>query len=386
MKKKIAILGSTGSIGKNLIKILSKDKNSINIVLLTSNKNYKLLLKQAKLLDAKNIIITDKKKYEICLKKNKNKKLKIFNSFKDLNKIFRNKVDYTMAAISGLEGLSPTMQIIKYTKKIALANKESIICGWNLIKKELSKYKTKFIPVDSEHFSIWYASKNNFHNIEKIILTASGGPLYKLPVKKFKQVKISQALKHPNWRMGKKISIDSATMMNKVFEIIEAKNIFGVNYNNLSILIHPTSYIHALIKFKTGLIKLIAHETDMKIPIYNTLEDIITKKIFTKKIEIEKLNNLDLQNIDKKKFPLTNLLKTLPNKISLFETVIVSANDELVNLFLNNKIKFTDISKKLLKIIHNKKFSKFKRISPKNINHIHKLNNYVRLKINSKSI
>ena len=386
MKKKIAILGSTGSIGKNLIKILSKDKSNINIVLLTSNKNYKLLLKQAKLLDAKNIIITDKKKYEICLKKNKNKKLRIFNSFKDLNKIFRNKVDYTMAAISGLEGLSPTMQIIKYTKKIALANKESIICGWNLIKKELSKNKTKFVPVDSEHFSIWYASKNNFHNIEKIILTASGGPLYKLPVKKFKKVKISQALNHPNWRMGKKISIDSATMMNKVFEIIEAKNIFGVNYNNLSILVHPTSYIHALIKFKTGIIKLIAHETDMKVPIYNTLEDIINKKIFTKKIEIEKLNNLNLQNIDKMKFPLTNLLKILPNKISLFETVIVSANDELVNHFLNNKIKFTDISKQLFKVINNKKFSKFRRISPKNVNQILKLNNYVRLKINSKSI
>ena len=386
MKKKIAILGSTGSIGKNLIKILSKDKSNINIVLLTTNKNYKLLLKQAKLLDAKNIIITDKKKYEICLKKNKNKKLKIFNSFKDLNKIFRNKVDYTMAAISGLEGLSPTMQIIKYTKKIALANKESIICGWNLIKKELSKNKTKFVPVDSEHFSIWYASKNNFHNIEKIILTASGGPLYKLPVKKFKKVKISQALNHPNWRMGKKISIDSATMMNKVFEIIEAKNIFGVNYNNLSILVHPTSYIHALIKFKTGIIKLIAHETDMKVPIYNTLEDIINKKIFTKKIEIEKLNNLNLQNIDKMKFPLTNLLKILPNKISLFETVIVSANDELVNHFLNNKIKFTDISKQLFKVINNKKFSKFRRISPKNVNQILKLNNYVRLKINSKSI
>ena len=386
MKKKIAILGSTGSIGKNLIKILSKDKNNIKIILFLTNKNYKLLLKQAKLFDAKNIIITDKKKYKIFLKKNKNKKLKIFNSFKDLDKIFRNKVDYTMAAISGLEGLYPTMQIIKYTKKIAIANKESIICAWNLIKKELSKYKTKFIPVDSEHFSIWYALKNNFHNIEKIILTASGGPLYKLPVKKFKQVKISQALNHPNWRMGKKISIDSATMMNKVFEIIEAKNIFGVNYNNLSILVHPTSYIHALIKFKTGLIKLIAHETDMKIPIYNTLEDIINKKIFTKKIEIEKLNNLDLQNIDKKKFPLTNLLKILPNKISLFETVIVSANDELVNLFLNNKIKFTDISKQLFKIINNKKFSKFKRILPKNVSQILKLNNYVRLKINSKSI
>ena len=386
MKKNIAILGSTGSIGKKLIKILAKKKNNINIILLTSNKNYILLLKQAKLLDAKNIIITDKKKYEICLKKNKNKKLKIFNSFKDLNKIFKNRADYTMGAISGLEGLLPTMKIIKYTKKIALANKESIICGWNLIQKELSRYKTKFIPVDSEHFSIWYASNNDFANIDKIILTASGGPLYKLPIKKFKQVKISQALNHPNWRMGKKISIDSATMMNKVFEIIEAKNIFGIKYNKLSILAHPASYIHAIVKFKTGLIKLVAHDTDMKIPIYNTLDDVFKKKINTKSIEIEKLNNLDLQKINKNKFPMTKILKILPNKSSLFETVIVSVNDELVNLFLKNKIKFTDISKKLFRIINSKEFSKYKRISPKNIRQIIELNNYVRLKINSKSI
>ena len=386
MKKSIAILGSTGSIGKKLINIILKEKNKINIILLTSNKNYLLLLKQAKLLGAKNIIITDKKKYKICLKINKNKKLKIFNSFNDLNKIFRNKVDYTMGAISGLEGLLPTMQIIKYTKKIALANKESIICGWNLIQKELVKHKTKFIPVDSEHFSIWYASKNNFQNIDNIILTASGGPLYKLPINKFEQVKISQALNHPNWSMGKKISIDSATMMNKVFEIIEAKNIFGIKYNKLSILAHPDSYIHAIVKFKTGLIKLVAHDTDMKIPIYNTLEGIFHKKLKTKNIEIEKLNNLNLQKIDKNKFPLTKILKILPNKISLFETVIVSANDELVNLFLKKKVKFTNISKQLFKVICSKEFSKYKRISPQNVSQILKLNNYVRLKINSKSI
>ena len=386
MKKKIVILGSTGSIGKNLIQILSKEKNKINTILLTSNKNYKLLLKQAKILGAKNIIITDKKKYQICLKENRIKKLKIFNSFKDLNKIFRNKVDYTMGAISGLEGLLPTIQIIKHTKKIAIANKESIICGWNLIQKELDKYKTKFIPVDSEHFSIWYASYNNFQNIDKIILTASGGPLYKLPIKKFKKVKISQALNHPNWRMGKKISIDSATMMNKVFEIIEAKNIFDVKYNKLSILAHPESYIHAIIKFKSGLIKLIAHDTDMRIPIYNTLNDILKKKINTKDIQIEKLNNLDLQKINKNKFPLIKLLKILPNKSSLFETVIVSVNDELVSLFLKNKIKFTEISKKLLQIINSKEFSKYKQISPQKVSQILELNNYVRLKINSKSI
>ena len=186
--------------------------------------------------------------------------------------------------------------------------------------------------------------------------------------------------------MGKKISIDSATMMNKVFEIIEAKNIFNIDYKELMILIHPSSYVHALIKFKNGIIKIVAHDTDMKIPIFNTLDVNFKKKIKTNKINISKLNDLRLKKVDKRKFPLTKILSILPEKSSLFETVIVSANDELVKLFLNNKIKFTEISKKLLWILKNKEFKKYKRFEPKNISQIIKLNNYVRLKINPKSI
>tara|TARA_A100001011_G_scaffold220563_1_gene228525 strand:- start:5192 stop:6352 length:1161 start_codon:yes stop_codon:yes gene_type:complete len=386
MIKKIAILGSTGSIGKNLIKILKKEKNRFKIILLSANKNYRLLLKQVKSTNVENVIITDKKSFQNFLKKNKNKNLKIYNSFNELNKIFKNKVDYTMGAISGLQGLAPTLGVIKYTKKLALANKESIICGWNLINKELKKYNTEFIPVDSEHFSIWYALKGNKEIVENIILTASGGPLNKVPLNQIKNVKISQALNHPNWSMGKKISIDSATMMNKVFEIIEAKNIFNIDYKELMILIHPSSYVHALIKFKNGIIKIVAHDTDMKIPIFNTLDVNFKKKIKTNKINISKLNDLRLKKVDKRKFPLTKILSILPEKSSLFETVIVSANDELVKLFLNNKIKFTEISKKLLWILKNKEFKKYKRFEPKNISQIIKLNNYVRLKINPKSI
>ena len=148
-----------------------------------------------------------------------------------------------MCAISGFQGLKPTLDIIKFTKTIAIANKESIICGWNLIKKDLKKYKTYFIPVDSEHFSIWSLLDNNKkNNFEKIYITASGGPFRKLSLKKFKNISIKDALKHPNWSMGKKITIDSATMMNKVFEIIEAKKIFDLNYKQLEILTHPKSY------------------------------------------------------------------------------------------------------------------------------------------------
>ncbi len=386
MVKKIAILGSTGSIGKNLINIIKKDKKKFKIILLSANKNYRLLLKQVKTIKVENVIISDKKSFQNFIKKNKNKKLKVYNCFNDFNKIFKTKVDYTMGAISGLQGLIPTFSIIKYTKKLALANKESIICGWNLIRKELKKNNTEFVPVDSEHFSIWYALKKNKEIVENIVLTASGGPLNTVPLNKIKNVKISQALNHPNWSMGKKISIDSATMMNKVFEIIEAKNIFNISYKKLKILIHPSSYVHTIIKFKNGIIKIVAHDTDMKIPIFNTLDINFKKNIKTSKIDISKLNNLSLNKVDIRKFPLTKIISILPEKSTLFETVIVSANDELVNLFLKNKIKFTDISKKLLMILKNKEFNKYKRFVPKNISQIIKLNNYVRLKINPKSI
>ena len=386
MKKTIAILGSTGSIGKNLIKIIEKNINDFKVELISTDKNYKELCKQATKLKVKHIIINNKNSYQSALKKRINKKIKIHNSFNSFNKIFKKKVDYTMSSITGLDGLKPTLEIIKYSKTIAIANKESIICGWNLISAQIKKYKVNFIPVDSEHFSIWYAIKKNNIKIDNIILTASGGPFFKLPLSKFKHIKTSQALKHPNWSMGKKISIDSATMMNKVFEIIEAKKIFNIKYNDLSILIHPDSYIHAIVKFSNGIIKLIAHDTDMKIPIQNTLYDGVSKNIQTNKIDIKKLNNLNLNRVNKKKFPLVNILKNLPDKSSLFETILVSANDEYVKQFLDNKIKFTDIYKNIFKLIKKKEFNKYRSISPKNINDIIKLNDYVRMKINSKGI
>ncbi len=387
MKKKIAILGSTGSIGKSLLKIIDKDKKNFEIQVLTANKNYSTLLSQAKKYRVKNLIITDLKNYKKFKKKKINFKIKIYNNFDCFNKIFKKKIDYTMSSITGLDGLKPTIDIIKFTKKIAIANKESIICGWNLIKKQLKKHKTKFIPVDSEHFSIWYGLKNNNDPIDKVYLTASGGPFLKLPFSKFKKIKISEALNHPNWKMGRKITIDSATMMNKVFEVIEAKKIFNLEYSDLSILTHPNSYIHAIIKFKNGLIKLIAHETNMTIPIKNTLYD--NNKMlnaYPSFLEISKLNNLNLEKISNKRFPLVEIIKRLPNRNSLYETVIVSANDELVNQFLTKKVNFTEINLKMKKILNKKEFIKYKKKYPNKIDDILNLSNYVRSKIISKSI
>ena len=387
--KKIAIFGSTGSIGSSLLKIIKDEKKNFKIELLTANKNYKKLIKQAKFFNVKNIVLTDYNSYLIAIKLLKNTKIKVFKNFDSLNKIFdiNKKIDYSMCAISGFQGLKPTLDIIKFTKIIAIANKESIICGWNLIKKDLKKYKTYFIPVDSEHFSIWSLLDNNkINNIEKIYITASGGPFRNLSLKKFKNISIKDALKHPNWSMGKKITIDSATMMNKVFEIIEAKKIFDLNYNQLEILTHPKSYLHALVKFNNGLSKLLVHDTNMKIPIFNSIYFNSNKKLKSKNIDIEALNNLNLKKIDYIRFPITKILNNLSNEDSLFETIIVSANDKLVKLFLNNKIKFTDISNKLLKICSITEFNKFKSIKPKNIEEINNLSDYVSLKIDSMSV
>ena len=387
MKKKIAILGSTGSIGKNLIDIISKNKNSYKIILLTANKDHENLLKQAKKFKVKNLIITDKDSYKIIKKKTKYLNINVFSNFNNLNKILKNKINYVMSSITGLEGLKPTIKIIKFTKIIAIANKEAIICGWNLIKNELNKYKTKFIPVDSEHFSIWYGLNNNNHLIKKIYLTASGGPFLNLPNKKFKNIKVKDALKHPSWKMGKKITIDSATMMNKVFEIIEAKKIFDLEYKQLSILTHPDSYVHALINFENGLIKIIAHKTDMKIPIANSL--LFNDQIkYNSNLEqnIFKLNNLNFKKINLTKFPAVKLIKLLPNNSSLFETILVSANDELVRQFLNKKIQFNEIYKNLIKILKKQEFYKYKKKIPSKIDDILKLSDYVRFKIISKRI
>ena len=384
--KKIAIFGSTGSIGSTLLNIIKKDKKSFNIILLTANKNYKKLIKQAKIFNVKNIIITDNTSYLIAIDLLKNTKIKVHKNFNSLNKIFikNKKIDYSMCAISGFHGLKPTLDIIKYTKTIAIANKESIICGWNLIKKDLKKYNTYFIPVDSEHFSIWSLIKDNkINNFEKIYITASGGPFRKFPIKAFRNISIKDALKHPNWLMGKKISIDSATMMNKVFEIIEAKKIFNLKYNQLEILVHPKSYLHAIVKFDNGLSKLLVHDTNMTIPIFNSIYNKDTKKIKSKKINIKVLNNLELTKVNEIKFPVIKIIKKLVEKNTLFETIIVSANDKLVNLFLNKKIKFIDISNILLKICNLPEFNKFKQIEPKNLDQINDLADYVSLKIES---
>jgi len=379
MKKKIAILGSTGSIGTNTLKLINKNRSKFKVTLISAKINYKKLLKQAINFNVKNLVISDLESYFKLKKSEKKYNIKVYNNFNHLEKIFKSKNDYTMSAISGLDGLIPTLNSIKFTKKILIANKESIICGWSLIKKKLKSFNTEFIPVDSEHFSLWtLIGDQDKEFIDKVFITASGGPFYNYPIKNFSKITPKIALKHPNWIMGKKISIDSATLMNKVFEVIEAKKIFDTSINKIKIIVHPNSYLHAIVKFKSGVTQLLVHDTSMMIPIYHSLYKDMKNSLTINKLDITKLNNLNLSEVDKNKFKSVQILDQIPDKNSLFETIIISANDELVDLFLNNKIKFTDIVKFVLKIIRFKQFKKFKKIEPKNAMEIITLSNKIR--------
>jgi 1-deoxy-D-xylulose-5-phosphate reductoisomerase len=387
MKKKIAILGSTGSIGKILLNIVKKNNKIFEIILLTANKDHKTLYSQAKKYGVKNLIITNDVSYKILKKKCKKTNINVYNNYYIFNKIFKKKVDYTMNSIVGFAGLKPTLEIIKFTKQIAIANKESIICGWNLIKKKSILNKTKIIPIDSEHFSIW-SSLNEFNiinrinlnkSIQNLFITASGGPFRNTSSKSFKNIKIDQAIKHPTWKMGKKISIDSATLVNKLFEVIEAQRLFDIDINKISIKIHPKSYIHSIIKFRNGLIKICAHEPNMSIPIASSLDKNLNYKNKSE-TNFKILNNLNFTNVDKKKFPTIKILEKYPNYCTLFDTALVSINDELVSLFLNKKISFEDIFKNLLYMLNLKSIKKLKKIVPKNYKEISEINDFVRLK------
>ena len=381
MKKKIAILGSTGSIGKSTLEVIKKDKKNFDIIFLSANNNYKKLAEQAKQFNVKNVLIKNKKFHDIVKKSLKKNKTKVFSGDTSIKKIVSGKLDYTMSAIVGLAGLQPTIDVVKISKTVAIANKETIVCGWEILSKLTKKYKTKILPVDSEHFSIMELTKNiSDHEVEEIIITASGGPFLNTPASRLKNIKPKQAINHPNWKMGKKISIDSANLMNKVFEVIEAYKIFGFNKKKYRILIHPQSYVHSIIRFKNGLIKMLLYNTDMKIPISNTLYGSKNNILNINKVNVKTLNKLSFQDVDTKKFPSIKLINKCLTLGILTPTIINACNEVLVNMFLRKKIGFLDIIKNINKIFRDKDFKKYARRKPRSIKDIKIADNWARLK------
>ena len=379
MKKKICILGSTGSIGKTTLEIISKNKKDFEVFLLSGNNNVKLLFSQAikfkpKYIYSNNFYFKEKIKF-FCT----NNKIHFID---DLNLLKKIKFDITVAAISGVAGLIPTINIIKFSKKILIANKESIICGWKLIVNELKKYHCDFTPIDSEHFSISNLIDNkNINSIRYIYLTASGGPFFKKRVN-LNKVTPSQAVRHPTWRMGKKISIDSANLMNKVLEVIEASLIFNLPINKFRIIIHPQSLIHAIVEFKNGLSSMLYHDNNMQIPIANSLYDNfhnyenIEQKFLTQK-------KLTFNHVNFKQYPSLKILKL---KYALNENgfILINAlNEILVQRFLESKLTFADITSKLLVILNSNLVKNYlKNHQIRHINDVFKTYNFSRSLVN----
>tara|TARA_Y100000590_G_scaffold140121_1_gene160654 strand:- start:4876 stop:6042 length:1167 start_codon:yes stop_codon:yes gene_type:complete len=381
MKKKIAILGSTGSIGKSTLEIISKDKKNFNLILLTANNNYKKLIEQAKKFNVKNVIIKNKsfyKKVKNSLKKNKTK---VYSGEVSLTKIISGKIDLTMSAIVGLAGLQPTVDAIKVSKTVALANKETIICGWHILSELKKKYKTNILLVDSEHFSINELTKNIHEDeVEEIIITASGGPFLNTPKNKLNKMKAKQAINHPNWKMGKKISVDSANLMNKVFEVIEAYKFFKFKKEKYRVIIHPQSYVHSIIRFKNGLIKMILYNADMKIPISNIIYEKKNNFFNLSKIKSKNLNSMNFYEVDKKKFPSIKLIKKCLS-LGFSTPIIVNASNEvLVGLFLKGKIGFLDIVSTINKIFKDKEFKKYAKNKSSSLKSIKIIDNWARMK------
>ena len=378
-KKKICILGSTGSIGRTTLDIILKNNNDFDVVLLSGNNNVELLISQAKKFKPKYIYSNNyffKEKIKTFCKKN--------NTYfiDDLNLLKKIKFDVTVAAISGIAGLIPTINIIKFSKKILIANKESIICGWKFIFKELKKHNCNFTQIDSEHFSILNLIENkNINTVKHIYLTASGGPFFKKKVN-LNKVTPSQATKHPNWKMGKKISVDSANLMNKVLEVIEASLIFNLPINKFKIIIHPQSLIHAIVEFKNGLSSMLYHYNDMKIPITNSLYNNFNnyKNSHHKSLSQIKLTFIEATS---KKNSSLKILK-LKNVLNEKGFILINAlNEILVQKFLENKITFTEITNKLLFILNTNTVKNYlKNHQIRHINDVFKVYNFSRSLVN----
>ena len=341
--KTLAIIGSTGSIGKSALEVFKQNRKKFKLVTLAANTNYKKLKNQYIQFKPKNIFLINNKYYENKLK-NKYFITKDFFLKKNVKKI-----DYVISGVSGYEAINLNFNLLKISKKLLIANKETIICGGNVFLKRAKQNKCEILPIDSEHHCIDFFLKNFDlkKNIKKIYLTASGGPFLKKKIN-FNE-KLLKVIKHPTWKMGKKISVDSSTFANKVLELFEAKILFNLPSNKLGIKIESRSNTHAIINLKNNIFFPIIHYPSMKIPIANCLEVNNEQKI--------KLNNLSsiYQDVDTKKFPLVRLgFYILKNCSSAGYIIVPVLNERLVEKYLKNEVKYGEIVDKLVKLFkHN---------------------------------
>ena len=362
--KKISILGSTGSIGVNTLDVISRYPDKFQVVGLAGGRNEKLLLKQIRKFKPKIAALFNKEGGDRLREKLKNKNVSIVSGIDGIIEVATVlDADMVISAIVGAAGLIPTLSAIKANKDIALANKETLVMAGEIIMKEIDG-KGRIIPVDSEHSAIFQSlAGEKKKNIKKIILTASGGPFRNYSATQFKNIRPEDALKHPNWQMGKKITIDSATLMNKGFEVIEAKWLFGVSDKDIEVLIHPQSIIHSLVEFIDGSVIAQLGIPDMRIPISYALNYPDRLEIALPSLNLAKIKNLSFEKPDTEKFPCLALAFDALKKGGTMPAVLNAANEIAVNSFLNREISFNEIPLVIEKTMNNHENGHAKEIS-----------------------
>jgi len=345
MKKRLSILGSTGSIGVNALDVISHLKDEFEITYLSANSNGDLLLEQVKEFTPKAVAIVDEaasKKIKGDLDSMGVELLTGRVGLLDLAQ--RNDLDIMLNALVGASGMEPTLHAIRAGVNVALSNKESLVMAGDIINKALEESNTKLFPVDSEHSAIWQCLVGeDILDVNRIILTGSGGPFRERALSTFEDITVDEALKHPNWEMGKKITVDSATMMNKGLEVIETFWLFGFGYDKIDIVVHPQSIIHSMIEMNDGAIKAQMGVPDMKVPIQYALTYPEHMKAPWERLDFFNCGDLTFEEPDLKKFPSISLAFRALERAGTSGAALNLANDTTVDLFLNNKILFTDI-------------------------------------------
>jgi 1-deoxy-D-xylulose-5-phosphate reductoisomerase len=344
-KKRIAILGSTGSIGTQTLDIIRAYHDKFVAEVLVANNNAELLIRQAVEFQPNAVVIANEQKYDMVKDALAEYPIKVFTKSESIEQtVCGENIDTVLAAIVGYAGLKPVISAIKSKKTIALANKETLVVAGDLIMNMAERYQTPVIPVDSEHSAIFQSILGEPNRIEKILLTASGGPFFNADSKYLENVTKTDALKHPRWTMGKKITIDSATMMNKGFEVIEARWLFDVKPEQIRIVVHPQSIVHSMVQFVDGSVKAQMSEPDMQIAIAYALNFPVRLPLDSKRIDFSQYLTLEFQNPNIEKFPCIALAYKALEKGGNAACVMNAANEIAVDAFLNDKIKFLQIA------------------------------------------
>ena len=346
MKKRIVILGSTGSIGTQTIDVIASNPDKFELFGITAHSNSELLISQAKKYKPNFVIVTKDECYSVVKEALANEDIKVFEGIDSVcDLVAMPSVDIVVTAMVGYAGLKPTISAVKAGKTIALANKETLVVAGELIKDLALKYGSPILPVDSEHSAIFQCLAGETNNpIEKIILTASGGPFRKHSLEDLKYVTKADALKHPNWEMGAKITIDSASMMNKGFEVIEAKWLFDLNIDQIDVLVHPQSIVHSMVQFKDGSVKAQLGLPDMRLPIAYALSYPNRLDNNYERLDFLKFNQLNFEKPDIEKFRNLDFAFQAMKQGGNMPCILNAANEIAVYGFLNDKISFLGMS------------------------------------------